>query len=62
MIIDDINMEITNNDDLRDKIHEIHNYMRNNGTKKTGIHHQRYDPTIYSFLNVKTGEQLTALV
>ena len=25
------NMEITNNDDLRDKIHEIHNYMRNNG-------------------------------
>ena len=23
------NMEITNNDDLRDKIHEIHNYMRN---------------------------------
>jgi type I restriction-modification system DNA methylase subunit len=24
-------MEITNNDDLRDKIHEIHNYMRNNG-------------------------------
>ena len=31
MIIDDINMEITNNDDLRDKIHEIHNYMRNNG-------------------------------
>ena len=34
-------------------------YMRNNGTKKTGIHHQRYDPTIYSFLNVKTGEQYT---
>ena len=22
---------ITNNDDLREKIHEIHNYMRNNG-------------------------------
>ena len=24
-------MDITNSDDLREKIHEIHNYMRNNG-------------------------------
>lgn len=24
-------MDITNSDDLREKIHEIHNFMRNNG-------------------------------
>jgi type I restriction-modification system DNA methylase subunit len=31
MDIDYATSNITNNDDLREKIHEIHNYMRNNG-------------------------------
>ena len=31
MIIKIIMEEITNSDDLREKIHEIHNFMRNNG-------------------------------
>ena len=31
MEIDYATSNITNSDDLREKIHEIHNYMRNNG-------------------------------